>query len=148
MDPSRARTIAEHLHARDRDPDGTPVLAHIGRVVRSTPIVARTVAWLHEALEVGGITEHELLADGLTSDELRALRLLSPSRASRSDDAYLAHLDLIALADGLAGNLARAVKIADLRDRSRNPRVGADGWTPPYDAALSRLTRAGARIAI
>jgi hypothetical protein len=73
-------TIAERLRARDHDPDGTPLLAHIRRVVRATSADAHSVAWLHEALETGRIHERELLAQGLTSDELRALRLLTAIR--------------------------------------------------------------------
>ena len=78
MDVNRARSIAEHAHAADRDADGTPVLAHVARVVGATPAEAHTIAWLHEVLERGALPEHELLTAGLSSDELRALRLVTP----------------------------------------------------------------------
>jgi hypothetical protein len=97
------------------------------------------VAWLHEALERTAVTERELLVAGLTSDELRALRLLNRTTDSRSDHRYLAHLELIALAAGGSGRLARIVKTADLRDRCLHPRVRCDGWSPPYARALQLL---------
>jgi hypothetical protein len=83
MDPERAMTIARRLHAGHREEGGTPVLRHIGRVARASPPEARTVAWLHEALESGVVTERQLLAEGLRDDELRALRLLARITDSR-----------------------------------------------------------------
>jgi hypothetical protein len=142
VETTRARALAERLHSDDREPDGTPLLLHIRRVARATPPAARAMAWLHEALEMGAISEHELLRDGLGTEELRALRLLSRSRASRSERAYLAHLELIADAAGHAGELARMVKIADLDDRRRHPLARADGWSPPYARALRQLLAA------
>jgi hypothetical protein len=143
MDPERAMTIARRLHARHREESGTPVLRHIGRVARATPREARTVAWLHEALESGVVTEHQLLAEGLRDDELRALRLLARMTDTRSECVYLAHVDLIARAAGQSDKLARQVKIADLEDRCRHPRVRTDGWSPPYARAIGRLLEPG-----
>ena len=139
MDPDRAMAIARRLHAGHREEDGAPVLGHIGRVARATPAEARTVAWLHEALESALVTEQQLLAEGLGDDELRALRLLARMTDTRSERVYLAHVELIARAAGEGGELARLVKIADLEDRCRHPRVRRDGWSPPYARALGRL---------
>jgi hypothetical protein len=140
MDPERAMTIARRLHAGHREEGGPPVLRHIGRVARASPPEARTVAWLHEALESGVVTERQLLAEGLRDDELRALRLLARMTDSRSEHVYLAHVELIARAAGQSGKLARQVKIADLEDRCRHPRVRPDGWSPPYARAIERLS--------
>lgn len=127
------------LHAREREPDGAPLLGHVRRVVQMVPAEARPVAWLHEALESTGVTEQELLMEGLTQDELRALRLLCRTRDARSHDVYLAHVELIACAAGRSGHLARTVKIADLEDRCLYPRVRRDGWSPPYADGLDLL---------
>jgi hypothetical protein len=137
MDTDRARAIAARLHAGDRD-----LIWHLVRVVSGTPPEARAVAWLHEALESASVTEHELLAGGLTSDQLRALRLLTRTSDSRSDRVYLAHVELIALAAGRSGELARMVKLADLEDRRMHPRMRAGGWAPPYERGLERLRAA------
>jgi hypothetical protein len=139
MDPARARAFAETLHAGEREPDGTPLLAHVRRVAQMVRADARSVAWLHEALESTGVSEQELLMDGLTGDELRALRLLRRTGDARSDDVYLAHVELIARAAGRSGYLARMVKIADLEDRCLYPRVRRDGWSPPYADGLDLL---------
>ena len=139
MHPDRARGIAERWHGADREEDGTPLLLHIARVARSTPADARALAWLHELLEWTPINERDLLAQGLTADELRALRLLKRSTSARSTIAYLGHLRLIAAAAGESGRLARTVKLADLEDRRRHPHVRHDGWSPPYGHALQIL---------
>src|SRR3954468_12663506 len=73
MDTARARAIAEQLHQGHRQEDGTLLLDHIGRVARAASTEARAVAWLHEALEMTSVSERELIMDGLTDDELRAL---------------------------------------------------------------------------
>jgi hypothetical protein len=140
MDARRARAIARSVHRDQRDAGGEPLLAHIERVVASVPERARPVAWLHEVLERTDVSEELLLTEGLSEEQLRALRLLSRDD-SRSDVVYLSHVELIARADGTAGRLARTVKLADLEDRRRHPRVRADGWSPPYASALQMLRR-------
>jgi hypothetical protein len=140
METGRARAIANRLHLGDREEDGTPVIRHVQRVASTVPEEARAVAWLHELLEWTAVTERELLTAGVTSDELRALRLLNRTTDSHSDRLYLAHLELIARAAGGSGRLARIVKTADLRDRSRHPHVRRDGWSPPYARALQLLS--------
>ena len=139
MDADHARAIAQRLHAADREEGGAPLLRHVARVAGRTPAEAQAVAWLHEALESTTVAEHELLRQGLSTDELRALRLLHRTADSRSDQVYLAHVNLIARAAGRSGHLARMVKIADLEDRALHPRVRPDGWSPPYELGLERL---------
>jgi hypothetical protein len=118
------------------------VIVHVRRVAKASPEFARPVAWLHEVFEHSLVREEELLAGGLTDEELRALRLLTRSAESRSEAGYLAHIDLIVRASGPAGELARTVKRVDLKDRLQNPRRRDDGWHPPYQLALE-LLRAG-----
>ena len=114
------------------------MLVHVARVVAATPAEAHAIAWLHEVLERGALTEQELLTAGLSSDELRALRLVTPPIWARTRRAYLGHVELVARAAGSAGRLARAVKAADLRDGCGRP-AGTDGWSPPDVAGLRRL---------
>src|SRR3954463_2249007 len=109
MDADHARAIATTAHRG-------ALLDHVRRVAASVPAWARTVAWLHEVLERTDIPEEVLLREGLSFEELRALRLLSREE-SYSDLASLGHIELIARAGGTAGRLARAVKGADLEDR-------------------------------
>jgi hypothetical protein len=135
MEVDRARAIATAAHG-----GALTLLSHIERVASSVPEWARAVAWLHEVLERSDMSEEALLRQGLSSDELRALRLLS-REDSYSDRAYLGHIELIARAGGTAGRLARAVKSADLEDRQRHPLVRSNGWSPPYGSALAALHR-------
>lgn len=145
METARARAIAERLHRGHRQEDGALLLDHVRRVALATCPEARSVAWLHEALAVVAVTEHELLMAGLTDDELRALRLLSPGSDSRSEAAYFGHLELIACAAGLSGRLARLVKTADLHDRCLHPHVRRDGWSPSYRRALEWMEQFSAK---
>jgi hypothetical protein len=140
MDALAAQAIAERAHRGARDESGAPLIDHVRRVGAMVPEEASAVAWLHEVLECTAVSEQELLMAGLTTEELRALRLLARTSHAHSDRAYLAHLELIARSAGESGRLARLVKVADLRDRCRHPGIHPDGWAPPYERALRRLS--------
>ena len=137
----RARRIAERTLRGSLEADGTPVILHVRRVAKTSPDFARSVAWLHDVLEDSSVSEEELLASGLTDEELRALRLLTRQRDSRSAEHYLSHVSQIARSSGSAGEIARAVKREDLADRQRHPNLRRDGWHPPYRAALALLQK-------
>jgi hypothetical protein len=142
VDADRAQALAEALHDGQLDAAGTPLIDHIRRVVAAVPGDALVVAWLHETLEHTSISEEELLAEGLSPSELRALRLLTRDKDSRSNTRYLAHVVLIARARGPGAGIARSVKRADLADRALNPPVPSDGWSPPYELGLEILQSA------
>ena len=142
MNADRAQLLAEALHQGQLDAAGTPLIDHIRRVAAAVPRDARVVAWLHEAFEHTPISEEELLAKGLSRDELRALKLLTRDTNSQSNARYLAHLEMIARASGAGANIARSVKRADLADRALNPSIRSDGWSPPYALGLEILQRA------
>ena len=146
MDPDRARALAERLHRGQRHRDGTRLIDHVRRVASAVPADARVVAWLHEALEHTAITEEALLADGVSRDELRAIRLLTRDLDLRSDEAYLAHVERVARARGPGADLARTVKRADLADRAHHASGNGAGWSPPYGAGLDVLHSGAARL--
>jgi hypothetical protein len=102
MDADRAQALAETLHCGQREASGVPLLDHIRRVAAAVPGDARALAWLHEALEHTPVSAEALLAEGLSLDELRGLRLLTRDKSSRSKARYLAHVKLIARAEGRA----------------------------------------------
>ena len=85
--------------------------------------------------------------EGLTTAELRALRLLTRDTDSRSDAVYLAHVEALARARGPGADVAQSVKRADLIDRARHPSIRPDGWSPPYELGLEVLERAAPRPA-
>jgi hypothetical protein len=139
-----ARLFASQAHLGQVQPTGEPLTDHIRRVATATPEFARPVAWLHEVLEWTSVSEEELLAEGVSDDELRALRLLTRTLARGSESAYLGHIAMIARAGGPAGVLARTVKVSDLKDRLRHPGSGTGGSRPPYERALRLILAAAA----
>jgi hypothetical protein len=140
MRATTARAIAQRAHAGQLDPGREPLLDHVRRVALASPRRARSVAWLHEVLEQTDISEQQLLAQGLSDEELRALRLLVRAPGDRSVTGYLAHVRMIARSAGLAGVLARDVKRADLTDRIGHRALRRDGWSPPYEQGLAILS--------
>ena len=144
MNPERARLLASRAHAGQVQPTGEPLIEHVRRVAVATPEFARPVAWLHEVLEWTTVSEEELLAEGVSEDELRALRLLTRTLGRGSESGYMAHMTMIARADGPAGVLARTVKMSDLKDRLVHPGSGTGGPRPPYERALRLIRTTGA----
>ena len=142
LDAERAQALAEGLHAEQRDAGGAPLIEHVRRVAAAVPRDARVVAWLHEVFEYTSISEEALLAEGVATDELRALRLLTRDNAARADSIYLAHVELLARARGPGAGIARTVKRADLADRVLHPATRTAGWSPPYERGLALLLRA------
>ena len=144
MNVEQARLLASRAHSGQLQPTGEPLIEHVRRVAAATPEFARPVAWLHEVLEWTSVSEQELLAEGVTDEELRALRLLTRALGRGSESGYMAHTTMIARADGLAGVLARTVKLSDLKDRLGHPGPGTGGSRPPYEQALQLIRAAGA----
>jgi hypothetical protein len=144
MNLARAKLLATRAHRGQRQPTGEPLIAHVRRVAAATPESARPVAWLHEILEWTSVSEEKLLAYGASDDELRALRLLTRTLGGSSESGYLAHVTMIARADGPAGVLARAVKVSDLEDRLHHPGRGTGESRPPYERALAQILAAEA----
>ena len=144
MNLERARLLAGRAHRDQVQPTGEPLMDHVTRVAAATPEFARPVAWLHEVLEWTSVPEEELLAEGVSDDELRALRLLTRTLGRGSEAGYLAHVKMIARAGGPAGVLARAVKVSDLQDRLHHPGRGTGGSRPPYERALRLIPVAAA----
>ncbi len=143
MTPEAARRLAEEVHGRALDRYGAPLLDHVRRVAALTPRAARSVAWLHEVLECTDLSAAALHDAGASQDEVRAVELLTRAPAAELAE-YEAHVRRIAEAPGRAGELARAVKRADLRDRLGNQWACAPSAPPrpPYRYALSVLSAA------
>jgi hypothetical protein len=141
LDEDRARALATRLHRGQHDGGGAPLIDHVARVAAAVAADACVAAWLHEAFEYTAVSEEDLLAEGVSTDELRALRLLTRDRASRSTTRYLGHVRLIADAVGPGADIARQVKHADLVDRAAHPTGVDGGWSPPYALGLEILRR-------
>lgn len=133
MDVRVARNIAHYSHLDARDRFGDLWVEHVERVAAAVPAEARAVAFLHDVLEQTETPAAELLAQGLTPDELGCLKLLT-----RSDlESYELHALRIAWAVGREGELARCVKLADLDDHLAHGTIPADA--PPYGWARRHI---------
>lgn len=111
---------------RPAHPLRDPLTDHVERVASAVPQHARSVAYLHDVLEHSATPITELVDQGLTPLELAALTLLTRAPS----EPYELHVLRIAHAQGAAGSLARAVKLADLEDHLGEAR--AVPGTPPY----------------
>ena len=117
---------------------GRALIDHVRRVAAAVPGDARVVAWLHEALEHTAISEEALLAEGVSLDELRAIRLMTRDLDLRSDETYLAHVERVAQAQ------------ADRAPTSRGP-SNAPTWptgrlTPRQRRRMVATVRGRARL--
>ena len=136
MDQVAARHIAQERHAGQRDRAGEPLIEHITRVAAAVPPEAQTVAWLHDLLERTVVDPDEIAALGLRPVERAALELLTRG----TGESYELHVLRIAHAPGPAGDLARTVKVADLRDHIRREQEGhVAPDAPPYRWALRHV---------
>ena len=130
----QAVETAARAHTGHTDRFGEPMLMHVLRVAVWVPPEARVVAALHDVLEDSDLSAADLEAMGLTDPELEAVRLMT-----HGDEPYEEYIERIATADGEAGELARTVKVGDLRDKLSLVRRGQDDLWGRYERALKRL---------
>jgi len=140
VDAATARNIAQYSHLDDRDRFDEPMIEHIERVAAAVPEEARAVAFLHDVVEHTDTSYEELISNGLSPVEFTALELLTRDE-SESFEAYALR---IAHAHGLAGRLARAVKMADLDDHLDHDRIPSAA--PPYAWARRHIVFAETRL--
>jgi hypothetical protein len=101
-----------------------PYILHPLRVMTTVSERARVVAMLHDVVEDGGG-----VPGGLSPTEIEALKLLTRTKGRR----YLDYILDIYYANGVAGEIAREVKVADLQDNLMND---------PPDSLRRRYTQA------
>lgn len=133
-DLAAALMVAIRVHAAQTDKQGEPYLLHVLRVVEAVSNEAKVVATLHDVGEDGTDKEWNDACEGLSHDEHLALSLVT--RAPGHE--YAAYIDKIARHHTQAAQIAREVKLADLRDNL--------GRIPPREDALEveeRPTLAG-----
>jgi hypothetical protein len=139
MDPAIAHSIASQTLEGQRTRFGDPVIDHLARVAAAVPPDARATALLHDVLELCPTAQLDLRGSGLTRVELDALELLTHVPT----EPYEVYVRRIAVSPGLAGRLARVVKLADLDDHLAHATIPSDA--PPYVWARKRLLGASSR---
>jgi len=139
VEPEVARGIAYYSHHGRRDRLGELRIEHVVRVVAAVPPSARTTAWLHDVLEHSDTRPAILRDEGMTALEEAALDLLTRAQ----DERFELHMLRSALAPGPAGDVARAIELAELDDLLAQSAEDPLRWDlPPY--AWARRHIAGA----
>ena len=133
MEPEIAHIIASKNHVGQRNRFGDCVIDHVERVAAAVLADARVTALLHDLLELCPTARWQLRGRDLTRTELEALELLM--HAPGDDEDYVRR---IVDARGPAGQLARTVKLADLKDNRAHTSIPPDA--PPYAWAQTMLT--------
>jgi guanosine-3',5'-bis(diphosphate) 3'-pyrophosphohydrolase len=131
-----ARQLAVDAHGNQQDRDGSLHIDHVSRVAQGvgTSDAQQRVAWLHDVVEDSDISIEDL-ASRLPDAELEALRLLTHD----DTESYADYVGRIIDAKGDAGELARAIKEADMLDNLRRCALAHDPAIAQYGEALSRL---------
>lgn len=111
-----ARDIAEMAHAGQTRKNGEPYINHAIRVSDSARIhseQAAIVGMLHDVIEDTSVTIGDLRVAGFSHDVLWALSLVTHAKS----ESYLEYiLEIKKNSDWHAGQIAMAVKLADLED--------------------------------
>lgn len=136
MDLERAIQIAAEAHRGQKDKAGQPYILHPLRVMAACSTEhERVVAVLHDVVEDSAWTLDDLRREGLEDELVEAVDAMT----RREGEAYADFVDRAA-----HNPLARAVKIADLRDNLDMSRLtdpaGSDSQrAQKYQEALNML---------
>lgn len=118
LSPEGARTLAYPLYEDRRDKMGYPEWEHIARVAGAVPVPYRAVAYLHDTVE-DGLLSFRAMFNVLSTTQFYALLLLT-----REPGLRLTYMEYIrAIHDNVtqAGEMAREIKLADLKDNMTRP---------------------------
>jgi hypothetical protein len=146
-DLERAIAFATEAHRGQVDKLGEPYIDHCLRVMDAVSEPAKRVAVLHDVLEdrypmnpTQGMEALEREV-GLPFTEQLAVFVVTRFSKGAPDRTYANYIGFIAMFGGTAGDLAREVKVADLRDNLGRwvPELGTD-LKVRYERALARLT--------
>ncbi len=111
-----ARVLAQVLHYGQVDKAGRPYIEHVERVTAAVGLDAAPAACLHDLVEDTHVTLDGLAAGGFCTATLAAVDALT----RRDGESYRDYIDRLA-----TNAIARAVKLADLRDNLDPRRVEA-----------------------
>lgn len=126
--------LAALAHAGQIDKQGVDYIQHPRAVAAAVSERAKPVALLHDVIEDTDYGAREL-NHLLNDDELEAVLLVTREMGY----TYREFIERIATAEGLAGELAREVKVADIRHNLGRLTPELAGLEKRYARALSRL---------
>ncbi len=134
---ARAQQLVESLYADATDQHGLPAVGHMRQVAAACEGELEILGWLHDVVE-DGRADPQLLRRELSLSELEieALGLLTRPSSLSYDD----YIERLATAEGEAGEIARKVKLADLRvNLARPPHPTRPDLRERYLRAVARL---------
>ena len=104
-----AYRIAEEVHKVQKRRDGKPYITHVRAVADQVSGEAKIVAWLHDAMEDGGVTAKDLREANFPERVIEAVQAMTKDPDSKM--TYLQYIEK----QVKPNELARQVKLADLR---------------------------------
>ena len=139
-----AEGLAEKFHAGMPDKYGHPYPDLIKKTSHIPYYIA--AAWLHDIVEDTTMTLEDLVevleihSDAKIAERItKSVELLTHDK----DGTYADYIETIAKAPGESGEIARAVKIADLLDHIAGPTECPGGLKKRYEKSLYRLIGVG-----
>ena len=136
-DLQRAIEIAVSAHKTQKRKDGSPYILHPLRLMMTVESDdEKMVAVLHDVVEDTEVTFSDLEAEGFSMQVLDALRLVTHEPGQAYEDY---------IADIKPNDIARSVKLADLKDNGNLyalPQIGSKDLTrfEKYHRAFKTLT--------
>jgi (p)ppGpp synthase/HD superfamily hydrolase len=115
-----AEIVARNAHEHQLDKAGHPYVLHLEAVAAQvTGDEMKAAAWLHDIIEDTPVGPQDLRNMGFNDDVVEAVLLLTHTHESTREE----YLVRIRDAKGYAGELARAVKAADIRHNMSEERA-------------------------
>ena len=136
-----AEIVARNAHEHQVDKAGHPYWHHLESVAAQVHgDEMKAAAWLHDIIEDTPVGPQDLRNMGFSDDVVEAVLLLTHTH----ETARVDYLLRIRNAKGYAGDIARAVKLADLRHNSseerRIPGSEGDRMLKRYASDIALLT--------
>jgi len=130
--------VAWAAYGGEHVPGTLPVREHLEAVARAVSRDAWPIAFFHDVLE-DGVLSRAVLDVLLDPHELAAVEILT----RRDHVTYAEYIDTVCAASGIAGEMAREVKIADVRHNLSRLTPERESLRPRYENALQKLTARG-----
>jgi hypothetical protein len=144
VDFADAVAIAARAYGGRRDRSGVLLIAHGVEVAqalgRNASVTAMNTAVLHDILEDTEWTVDDLASRGVDPLVFEAVEVLT----RRSGETYMGYIERICAANGLVGDTARLVKVADLRVNFA--RADSDALRERYERSLPLVQNALAAV--
>ena len=139
-DYAAARWIAFSAHEGQVDKDGHPHMLHVVRVTKAVPFSCKPAALLHDVVEDTAVTLGNLGFFGVSQKTIHAVDVLTRRGSGFGGEKYSHYIERVINSGSTAADIARIVKVADLKDNLiRSLAGGHKSLIHRYEKALSRM---------